>query len=131
MATLTLNIGIQVTNGPQINVNRSREIEAFDKVDVSLAGGGTVTVDLQPGKAEQIALLLITSSKYDKKITLKLKGGTDSPSLTLEQPHVFVNDGAMLFTVERPATVELKSTLGNDPANTADIEIFVARRAQA
>ena len=44
---------------------------------------------------------------------------------------MFVNDGALLFTVERPATVELKSGLGNDPANKADIEIFVARRAQA
>ena len=41
MATLNLNIAIQVTNGPQINVNRAREIEAFDKVDVSLAGGAT------------------------------------------------------------------------------------------
>jgi hypothetical protein len=131
MATLTLNIGIQVTNGPQITVNRSREIEAFDKVDVSLAGGATVTADLQPGTAAQIAVLFITSSKYDKKITLKLKGGTDSPELTLEEPQVFVNDGATLFTVARPATVELKSTLPADPANKADIEIFVARRAQA
>jgi hypothetical protein len=131
MATLNLNIGIQVTNGPQINLNRSREIEAFDKVDISLAGGATVTVDLQPGTAEQIALLLVKSSKYDKKITLKLKGTSDSPALTLEEPHVFVNDGATLFTVERPAQVEFTSTLGNDPANTADIEIFVARRAQA
>jgi hypothetical protein len=131
MATLTLNIGIQVTNGPQLNLNRSRDIEAFDKVDVSLAGGATVTADLQPGKAEQIALLLIKSSKYDKKITVKLKGGTDSPVLTLEEPQVFVNDGATLFTVDRPAIVELKSTLATDPANEADIEIFVARRAQA
>jgi hypothetical protein len=130
MATLNLNIGIQVTNGPQINVNRSREIEAFDKVDVSLAGGATVTVDLQPGKADQIALLLIKSSKYDKKITLKLKdSAAESPQLTLEEPQVFVNDGGTLFKVD-PAKVELKSALGNDPANKADIEIFVARRAQ-
>jgi hypothetical protein len=130
MATLNLNIGIQVTNGPQINVNRSREIEAFDKVDVSLAGGATVTVDLQPGKADHIALLLIKSSKYDKKLTLKLKGAAaDSPELTLEEPQVFVNDAAMLFTVD-PAKVELKSALGADPANKVDIEIFVARRAQ-
>ena len=39
MATLNLNIAIQVTNGPQINVNRAREIEAFDKVDVLAVGG--------------------------------------------------------------------------------------------
>jgi len=130
MATLNLNIGIQVTNGPQINVNRSREIEAFDKVDVSLAGGATITVDLQPGKADHIALLLIKSSKYDKKITLKLKDTAGaSPELTLEEPQVFVNDGGTLFKVD-PEQVELKSALGADPANKADIEIFVARRAQ-
>ena len=131
MATLNLNIGIQVTNGPQINVNRSREIEAFDKVDVTVAGQATVTADLQPGAAAQIAVLLIKSSKYDKKITLTLKGGTDSPPLTLGEPQVFVNDGVTLFTVERPATIEIKNELAADPANKADIEIFVARRAQA
>ena len=130
MATLSLNIGIQVTNGPQINVNRSREIEAFDKVDVSLAGGASATVDLQPGTADQIALLLIKSSKYDKKITFKLKSAAaDSQELTLAEPQAFVNDGTTLFKVD-PAKVELKNGLAADPGNKADIEIFVARRAQ-
>jgi hypothetical protein len=131
MATLNYSIGIQVANGPQIAVTRSREIEAFDKLDVPLDPGTDVVVDLQPGAAAKVMMLLIKPSTAAKELTVKVSdGSTDSPELTLEEPQLFVGDSLKLFGVD-PTSLKLKNAFpANDATKKATIEIFVARKAR-
>jgi hypothetical protein len=133
MAKVTYTIGVQVTGGPQITVPRTREVEAIDKLDIVLPPKtDDLTVDLQPGAATKIALLLIKSDLYGKEITFTLKGGAEeSEPLTLEEPHLFINDAVTLFGVTTPTSITFKSAFADDATKKANIEVLVARRAGA
>jgi hypothetical protein len=136
MATLNYSIGVQVPNGPQISVTRSREIEAFDKLDVQLdpvgPNGADVVVALQPGTASKVVMLLIKPSTPAKELSFKVSdGANDSAELTLEEPQVFVGDSLKLFGLD-PTSVKLKNVFpAADATKKATIEIFVGRKARA
>lgn len=131
MAKVTYTISVQVAGGPQLNVPRTRDVEAIDKLDIVLPKTDDLTVDLQPGAASKIALLLVKSDVYGKEITFTLKGGGDeSDPLTLEEPQLFINDAMTLFGVATPTSIKFKSTFA-DANKKANIEVLVARRAGA
>jgi hypothetical protein len=134
MATVTLSVSIQASGGPQLSSSRPISVQAYDKVEVSLDPGGTaateVVVQLQPGAADHVAVLALTSSLYSDKITYKVNDGTaDSPEVALDQPQVFTG-GAISFIGKDPKVIKLKNTFpASDATKKAQIEIFVARKA--
>jgi hypothetical protein len=130
MAILNFTIAVSLSGGPSMNINGAqRPVEAFDKLDVELpAGPGSdTTVDLQPGDAQRIVLLVVRSTPAHEDISFVASDGTadsDSP-LTLDQPQTFLGSALELFGV---APRQLKFT--NDTNQVAVVEILVVRNAK-
>jgi hypothetical protein len=128
MAHLSWSINVQVSGGPTISAGVEGEtVEATDRVEVSVKAGETKVVDLQPGEAKQIKLLVVKSSQYGKG--LKFTVSDDDPEKTkdavevsLDGPQLFTKGSAGLFGVA-PRKVTLINTVGTEPA---DVEIFGA-----
>jgi hypothetical protein len=145
MASLNLTLSAQVVGGPQVSVSRTKQIEAYDKVDVVInPGDADIEVDIQPGAATQVGVLLIKSSLYsqaaaDQKLTYFVSdGGTVFPAagdgLELNDPHIYVGGALAVFGLA-PRTLRFTSTYVADPANPtvnrALVEILVGRSAIA
>lgn len=134
MASVTYGMSVQVAGGPQIAVTRSGSTEAYEKVDVTIdpggAGAAAVTVDLQPGSAAQIQMMLIKSSLYGSEITYVASNGTtDSSEIPLTEPQFFLGGALALFGVN-PTQLKFKNKhTAGDTTKKAAIEIFVARDA--
>lgn len=145
MANLNLTLNAQIVGGPQVSASRTKQIEAYDKVDVIINPGDTdVEVDIQPGAVGQVSFLLIKSSLYsqaaaDQKLTyFVVDGGTDFPAagdgLELNDPHVYIGGALAVFGLA-PRALRFTSTYVADPANPmvnrAVVEILVGRSAIA
>jgi hypothetical protein len=131
MTTVTFSTNVQAAGGPQFSVNRSIEVEAYDRIEVKLdpTASGTptpVVVHIQPSPAAKVAILALTSNVFGSAIKYKVSDGThDSPEITLDQPQVFAGSAVGLFTVA-PNIITLTNA---DAVKAALIEIFVGRKA--
>jgi hypothetical protein len=145
MANLNLTLNAQVVGGPQVSASRTKQIEAYDKVDVMINPGDTdIEVDIQPGAAGQVGFLLIKSSLYsqaaaDQKLTyFVVDGSSDFPAagdgLELNDPHVYMGGALAVFGLA-PRAPRFTSTYVADPTNPtvnrAVVEILVGRNAIA
>lgn len=145
MANLNLTLNAQVVGGPQVSASRTKQIEAYDKVDVMINPGDTdVEVDIQPGAADQVGFLLIKSNLYsqaaaDQKLTyFVVDGDTKFPAagdgIELNDPHIYIGGALAVFGLA-PRAVRFTSTYGADPTNPkvnrAVVEILVGRSAIA
>ena len=86
MAQLSWNVSVQVTGGPSLAASAAEQpVEATDRVEVSIAPGDSDRViELQPGAAAAIRLLVIQSSLYGPQVSFIASDGTDdSPPVTL------------------------------------------------
>lgn len=130
MANLSWSLTLQVSGSPTFAVPCPPiAIEATDRLDIAVEPGTeTVDVDIQPGEAKAVRLLLITSSDYgdnDHRLRFKVSdGNSDSDELTLNGPQIFSGGSVALFRV---APKKLKFV--NKLDKPAKIEIFVARDA--
>src|SRR5690242_12133112 len=94
MSIINVGLSIQVEGGPQIPVpNVKIEVEAYDKIEVSVKSGSDLIVDVQPGE-KAVSFLLIKSSIYtpadaadDKKLTYKPDGKS---AINLDNPQVYL-----------------------------------------
>lgn len=129
MANVSWSLSIQVAGGPTVSAREGPiTAEAMDRIDVSIASGEVdKTVDLQPGPASGIHVLLIKSNQYGDgtEITFKVSdGATDGPALTLTGPQFYAGGAVMLLGLD-PQSLKFS----NASADPAEIEIFIARDA--
>src|SRR4051812_46365783 len=102
VTTINAAASFAVTGGPNLALNSAIAAQAYDKVDVAIAPGDDAkVVNLQPGAAAQLRLLVIKSSFYGSELTYAASDGSDdSDAVTLDGPQVFIGPGAMaLFGV--------------------------------
>ena len=63
MATVNVALNVQVVGGPQVPISTTKVVEAYDKIEVSIDPGAVnKVVEIQPGTANRISLLLIIIS---------------------------------------------------------------------
>lgn len=137
MTTLTSSLGIQIKDGPQVSIPPIKtEIEAYDKISISVEPGEKVTVDVQPGD-KGVVFLLITSSLYtplgikdDKKLTYTVEG---KPEINLENPQMFLGLDAIEKLLGPVKKITFSNKLVSSPSDPnppkVDISILVARDA--
>lgn len=128
MATLNWSITLQVAGGPTINAGLDGvEFEAVDRVDVTIDADGTEqAVEIQPGAATTVRLLVVVSDIYDAKLSFKASdGSTDSAKIVLDAPQVYAGGAVELFGTD-PRQLKFKNG-GTDPAH---VTVFVARDAK-
>lgn len=138
MKNLNASASFQIPGGPTLSATASLEIEAYDRIDVTLKpGDNEKTVEIQPGAASQLRLLVIKSSLYDAggDLTYVVSDGTnDSDPVNIDAPQIFMGGGAVgLFGVDPPKSVKFTNSLTpagpSDTSKDAYIEILVGRDA--
>jgi hypothetical protein len=142
MKNLNASASFQIPGGPTLSATASLEIEAYDRIDVTLKPGDSdKTVDIQPGAASQLRLLVIKSSLYDAggDLTYVVSDGlainpNDSDPVNLDAPQIFMGVGAVgLFGIDPPKSVKFTNGLASagpsDTSKDAYIEILVGRDA--
>jgi hypothetical protein len=137
MTTLTSSLGIQIKDGPQVSIPPIKtEVEAYDKIAISIEPGKDVTVDVQPGN-KSVVFLLITSSLYthpDAQDTEKLTYTPDEKEpINLENPQFFLGLDAIEKLLGAVKKITFSNKLASLPGESTppkvDISILVARDA--
>jgi hypothetical protein len=126
--TIQLKLSVQIAGGPGISTSRSLEVEAYDVISVDILGTGTgpdtdKEVSVQPGGANQVSFLAITSDRYGTGLTYSVNAA--GTNIALDQPLVLVGNGAVGLLDPAPASLFFSSTLSED----ASVQIIVGRDA--
>jgi hypothetical protein len=131
MTKVNYSYSIQIAGGPTIARAFATNVDAYDKIELTLEPGATdVVVDVQPGAVSQVGLLALSSSLNDDKVTYKVTdGGADKGPFTLDAPQLF-SGGAIAAIGASPKTLKFSNAHpAGDPTKKAMIEIFVGRDA--
>lgn len=131
MTKINFSYSIQITGGPTMARASTADVDAYDKIELTLdSGAADVVVDVQPGAATQVQLLALSSSLYDGKVTYKVSdGAADKGPFTLDAPQLF-SGGAIAAIGVAPKSLKFSNAHpAGDPTKNATIEIFVGRDA--
>lgn len=117
----------RIKNGPTMAFSNSLEVDAYDKLDVSVSAGGGATIQLIPAAIGAVKFLLIQSSHYSQDLTYQVNGGGND--IVLDSPQSFIGEGAVstLDSAAQPSTLVFTNGLGDD----VQIQILVGRSATA
>jgi hypothetical protein len=94
MPNINVGLNVQIEGGPQVPVPPIKlNIEAYDKIEISVAPDSEVSVDIQPGD-KGVSFLLIKSSVYTPPDAADLKKLTYEPEgkspINLSTPQIFL-----------------------------------------
>jgi len=127
MITMNWTVTLQITGSPTIaTASPTAIIQAVDRIEAVIAPGDADKVlEVQPGAAAEVRLILVKSTRYGSDLSFKVSdGATDSDAVTLDTPQLFSGGAVALFGL---APQQLKFT--NTGADPATVEIHVARDA--
>jgi hypothetical protein len=123
---LKWNLNLQIAHGPSVVLAGDLQLDAYDKVSVDIVHGATaVTIDVQPGDADEVMFLLIQSSRYGEGLTYSVNGTGDA--ITLDQPQFLLGVGAVGLLGAAPQTLEVENNLA--VAEDVRLEILTGRTA--
>lgn len=128
--TLKATLRVDIDGASSLSATHTIGAEAYDRIDVTVPTGSpnTATVEVQPGSAGQVQLLLITASAYpdDGSGTHQLTYEVDSSgsSIDLDAPLLVVGTGAV---GQLGAVNEIVFTNASD--DPVDVSILVGRTA--
>jgi len=121
-------VNIDVVNGPRQVVDRALEVDAFDKLSVNVpVGTAGMKVELQPGAADQVRFLLITSKEYGSELTYTVNAADATPAYSLDEPHLLTGMGAVSMLDPAPESLFFNNPAGG--VENAMVEILIGRDA--
>ncbi len=124
--TIVLTISADVASGPKLKESRTLTIDAYDKISVDVPNGTSdLDVELQPGAAGSIQLLIVKSTLYGDD--LKYTVNADTTDHVLDQPHVLVGTGSVGLYGEEPTKLVFDNAMGD--GQDAQVQILVGRNA--
>lgn len=122
--SINWSLNAQIVGGPKIMASDTEEIEAYDKIEVTIENGAIdKVVEIQPGGADKVQFLVIKSEKYSDDLTYKVNSLTDI--IKLDALHVFIGTGAVGLLKETPK----KLSFTNGLIDPVSVEILVGRMA--
>jgi hypothetical protein len=122
--TIILTVAAEVASGPTLKENRTLSVDAYDKISVTVPDGTTdLDVEVQPGGAGSVRLLIIKSSQYGDALKYTVNTGTTEH--VLDQPHVLSGTGAVGLFGSEPTKLVFDNALGAD----AQVQILIGRDA--
>ncbi len=124
---LEINLNAQVKNGPTIAFGSSIELDAYDKLEVTIADGSGSTLQLVPAATSAVQCLFVQSSEYSTGLTYQVNGA--GTAIALDRPQSFIGVGAVsaLDSAAPPSTLVFDNASGTD----VNIQILVGRTAVA
>jgi hypothetical protein len=122
--TIVVTVNADVASGPKLKESRTLEVDAYDKISVAVPDGTSdLEVDLQPGGAGSVQVLIVKSTAYGD--ALKYTVNADATDHVLDQPHVLIGTGSVGLFGEEPTKLLFDNALGSD----AQVQILIARDA--
>lgn len=126
---INVTLNVQVIGGPRISASLNKEVEAYDKIEVTVgAGESEKVVDVQPSAAGQVEFLMISltdSKQYGTDVTYKVND-TGGAAVELDAPQVLIGKGAVgLLDLAAPTKLFFSNSLGED----ISVQILVGRDA--
>lgn len=122
---INITVSAKIKSGPSISFSESLNVDAYDKLDVTVAPGAPSTIQLLPPGTTSVHFLLIKSSQYSHQISYTVNGA--GSTIILDTPQNFIGLGSLaaLDDVNDPATLVFTNGLAED----VNIQIFIGRNA--
>lgn len=122
---INITVSAKIKSGPIISFSESLNVDAYDKLDVTVAPGAPSTIQLLPPGTTSVHFLLIQSSQYSDQISYMVNGA--GSTIILDTPQNFIGLGSLaaLDDVNDPATLVFTNSLAED----VNIQIFIGRNA--
>ena len=132
MAQIMVKANVVVPNGPQFAFNQTLDVDAYDKIDVTVpADPNSKKVELQPGAAGQVQFIAIVSDWYGDDLSFKINVGTaaNTDVFTLDRPLLFMGGGAVALFDPAPKLLFFNNGTSGATAKDANIQILIGRDA--
>jgi len=132
MATnISWKLNLEIQSGPNIIVTNVVQADAYDRIEVkvpdSTPAPTATTVDVQPGAAGKVKLLLIRSSKYGNNLKYNVHDSTTAERVLNDA--VFLVGAGSLDLLEDTAAPLDKLLITNTTGQDVVLEIIVGRTA--
>ncbi len=128
---ISWKLNLEIQSGPNLIVTNAMQVDAYDRIEVkildSTAAPTAITVDVQPGAAGKVKLLLIRSTRYGNNLKYQVHDNT-TPERVLNDA-VFLVGAGSLDLLEDPAAPLDKLLVTNTTGQDAVLEIIVGRTA--
>jgi hypothetical protein len=127
---ISWKLNVQVQSGPDLVVANAVQVDAYDRIEAKVAHStasppATTTVDVQPGGAGKVKLLLIRSTRYDDDLKYQVDGTTAERTLN---DAVFLVGAGSLDLLEDGTALE-RLVVTNTSGHDVVLEIIVGRSA--
>jgi hypothetical protein len=128
---ISWKLSLEIQSGSNIIVTNAVQADAYDRIEVkipdSTAAPTATTVDVQPGAAGKVKLLLIRSSKYGNNLKYKVHDNTTTERVLNDA--VFLVGAGSLDLLEDPTAPLDKLLVTNTTGQDVVLEIVVGRSA--
>ena len=125
---INITVSAKVKNGPSISFSNSLNVDAYDKLDILVASGGTPkTIQLLPSGTTSVHFLLIKSSQYSDQLSYTVNGA--GSKILIDTPQSFIGLGSLAALDDSSDPETLVFT--NDLAEDVSIQILVGRNVTA
>jgi len=137
---ISWKLNVEIQSGPSVIVTNTVQPNAYDRIEVKVPHSTApspppTTVDVQPGAAGKVELLLIRSTRYgkdDKELVYKVHNDT-TPQRALNDAVFLVGAGNLKLLEQtdptKPATPLDKLLVTNTTGQDVVLEIIVGRSA--
>jgi len=122
---ISIAVSAKIKDGPTVSFSNSLNVDAYDKLNVVIAQGTSLTIQLLPPGSDSVHFLMIKSSHYSDQISYKVNGS--GSTIILDTPQNFIGLGSLatLDDTDDPATLDFTNGLAED----VNIQILVGRKA--
>jgi hypothetical protein len=122
-------VSVEIPSSPVLLVASGTAVDAYDRIVLAVPNSTNtptdeVTVDVQPGTADKVRLIAVTSASYGDDLRMKVHD-TSSPEIALNDALFLVGQGAVEMLGAQPDKLLFLNSLGHD----VTIEILVGRLA--
>jgi hypothetical protein len=122
--SIDLTLNMQVAKGPNMALSSHLEVDAYDKIEVTIDAAAKATVELQPGGVDQVRFLLMRSTEYGDTLTYKVNDDAN-PAHALNDFLLLIGHGSVALLGFPPKSL----LFSNGLAQNATIEILIGRHA--
>jgi hypothetical protein len=124
MPNISWSMTAQVPGGPKLSLSKTFEVGAYDVVEEVLSDTTPKTLDVQPSSSSDLVkFLIVSSTQYSENITYSVN--SDSTSIKLDAPQVFLGEGAVSLLASSPPPQTI--TFTNNSGEEVRISILVGR----
>lgn len=128
---ITWKLNLEIQSGPKLQVANTVQVDAYDRIEVSVPdSSGTpeaTTVDIQPGGAGKIKVLLIRSNRYGDDLVYQVHDDTTDERVLNDA--VFLAGTGSLDLLEDVLAPLDKLLVTNTTGQDVVLEIIVGRSA--